>query len=248
MRTSVMEYLEDAMSRRKVHMTLLDPEKQSPADAGRIAAEAESAGSDALLVGGSTGVDFALVDETVREIKMKSRLPVILFPGSAKGLTPRADAIFFMSMLNSRRREFIIGQQVRGARVIQMMGVEPLPMAYLIVAPGMRVGEVGDADLIQRDDTTTAISYALAAQYLGMRLIYLEAGSGAPEHVPVAMVSAVRKETDIPLIVGGGIRHPDAARDILRAGADAIVTGTIVEKVDDVRSSLEGILASVRSV
>ena len=243
----VLESIEKTIKKRRMHFTLVDPDKQSSVEAGEIAAAVESVGSDAIMVGGSTGVDFSKVDQTVAEIKARCKLPVILFPGSAKGLTPKADAIFFMSMLNSRKREFLIGQQVRGARVVKMMRIEPIPMAYVVVAPGMRVGEIGDAQLVERDDFEGAISYALAAQYMGMRLLYLEAGSGAPEPVPAKLVSAVKKEAEIPLIVGGGIRTAEAARDILDAGANIVVTGTLVERTGDVARAVGEITKIVRS-
>lgn len=241
----VIDIIDKTLKKRRMHFTLIDPDKQSAVEAGEMAASVEKAGSDAIMVGGSTGVDFAKVDRTVAEIKSKCRLPVILFPGSAKGLTPKADAIFFMSMLNSRKREFLIGQQVMGSRVVKMMKIEPIPMAYVVVAPGMRVGEVGDAQLIERDDFESAISYALAAQYMGMRLFYLEAGSGAPEPVPPKIVSGVKKETEIPVIVGGGIRTPENAQGLLDAGANIIVTGTLVERADDVARAVGEITAVV---
>jgi len=244
---SLLEEIEKTLTKRRMHFTLIDPDKQSPSQAGEIAASVEKAGSDAIMVGGSTGVDFTSVDRTVSAIKSRCNLKVILFPGSAKGITPRADAIFFMSMLNSRKREFIIGQQVMASRIVKMMNLEPIPMAYVVVSPGMRVGEVGDAILLDRDDSEGAISYALAAQFMGMRLFYLEAGSGAPEHVPPKLVRAVKNEAQIPVIAGGGIRTPQDARTLLEAGADIIVTGTLVEKSDDVTLAISKITDVVRS-
>jgi len=243
----VLDMIErEVASGRRLHFTLLDPDKQSPEETGKLARAAQDAGSDAIMVGGSTGVDLKVTDRCVEGIKKASSLPVILFPGSAAGLTPRADAIFFMSMLNSTKREFLIGQQTLGAPHVKKMGIEPIPMAYLIVEPGMRAGEVGGAEVIKRDDPETAAKYALAAQYLGMRLVYLEAGSGAPQHVPSAIVKRVKEEISVPLIVGGGIRGVAAARDVLEAGADIVVTGTLVEQVGDVEAALKPIVAAAR--
>jgi phosphoglycerol geranylgeranyltransferase len=112
---------------------------------------------------------------------------------------------------------------------VKAWGLEAIPMAYLVVEPGMRAGEVGDAELISRKNPTVAVQYALAAQMLGMKLVYLEAGSGAPEPVPDRVIRAVRDAIDIPVVVGGGIRTPEAAQTVTRAGADIVVTGTIVE-------------------
>src|SRR3989449_8770970 len=108
-------------------------------------------------------------------------------------------------------------------------GVETIPRAYLVFEPGMRAGEIGDAELISRKSPTVAVQYALAAQMLGMKLVYLEAGSGSPEPVPAKVIQAVREAIDIPVVVGGGIRTPEAAKAVAAAGADVVVTGTIVE-------------------
>src|SRR5207247_1315127 len=113
--------------------------------------------------------------------------------------------------------------------IVRAWGLEAIPMAYLVVEPGMRAGEVGDAELISRKNPLVAVQYALAAQMLGMKLVYLEAGSGAPEPVPDRVIRAVRDAIDIPVVVGGGIRTPEAAQVVTRAGADIVVTGTIVE-------------------
>jgi len=145
-------------------------------------------------------------------------------------LSRYADAVYFMSMLNSQDVRMIVGEQRKAARRIKEWGLETIPMGYLIVEPGMRVGEVGHAKPIPRDDVEEAVRYALTAQFLGMQLVYLEAGSGAPEPVPPKMVAAVKAEVSIPVIVGGGIRTPEAARATARAGADIVVTGTVLEE------------------
>lgn len=118
-------------------------------------------------------------------------------------------------------------------------------MGYLVVAPGMRVGEVGSVDAVPRDDLAGATGYALAAELLGMRFVYLEAGSGAPSPVPEAMVRAVRDATQVPLIVGGGIRSGPEAKGLLAAGASILVTGTITEE-EGLGESFRGILEEVR--
>jgi len=223
---------ESILERRKkgpLHMTLLDPDKQAPAEAAALSFEAAAAGTDAIMIGGSTGVTQNKVDATVLAIKEAAKVPVILFPASAANLSPHADALYFMSLLNSRDPRLIIGEQRLAAPVVRAWGLETIPMAYLVIEPGMRAGEVGDAELISRKNPTVAVQYALAAQLLGMKLVYLEAGSGAPEPVPDRLIHAVREAIEIPLVVGGGIRTPGAAKAAIRAGADIVVTGTIVE-------------------
>jgi len=223
---------ESILERRKkgpLHMTLLDPDKQAPAEAAALSFEAAAAGTDAIMIGGSTGVTQNKVDATVLAIKEAAKVPVILFPASAANLSPHADALYFMSLLNSRDPRLIIGEQRLAAPVVRAWGLETIPMAYLVVEPGMRAGEVGDAELISRKNPTVAVQYALAAQLLGMKLVYLEAGSGAPEPVPDRLIRAVREAIEIPVVVGGGIRTPEAAKAAIHAGADIVVTGTIVE-------------------
>ena len=227
-------------------MTLLDPDKQSAEQAGQIAAEAAKSGTDAIMIGGSTGVTQAKVDATVLAIKAAADVPTILFPASAANLSRHADALYFMSLLNSRDPRLIVGEQRRAAPLVKKWGLETIPMAYLVVEPGMRAGEVGRADPIPRSRPEAAVEYALAAQMLGMKLVYLEAGSGAPEPVPVPMIRAVREALDIPLIVGGGIRTADAAGAVARAGADIVVTGTIVERAKG-GETLRRIIAAVKA-
>jgi len=229
-----------------VHLTLIDPEKQPPRDAGLIASAVKAAGTDGIMVGGSTRAGGRVLDETILAIKKAVRLPVILFPASEAGVSKHADAIFFMSLLNSKDPYYLTGAQRFGAPLVKRFGIEPIPMAYLLVEPGGAAGRVGKADLIPRSKPELAASYALAGQYLGMRFVYLEAGSGADQPVPVKMVKAVRKVTDVCLIVGGGIRTPKAAAERVRAGADVIVTGTLVER-EKAREKLSKLISAVKS-
>ena len=172
-------------------------------------------------------------------------VPVILFPAGAAHLSRHADAVFFMILLNSRSTRLIVGEQRKAVRAVRAWGLEPIPMGYLIVEPGMRAGEMGEADPIPRARPDEAVDWALTAEYLGMRLVYLEAGSGAPEPVPPAMVKAVKAAITVPLLAGGGIRTPAAARSMARAGADILVTGTIVERTKG-PAALKDIIAAVK--
>jgi len=183
-------------------------------------------------VGGSTGNDSGFVREFVSAVKDSFKGPVVMYPGDPKGLADNADAVLFMSLLNSRNPLWITRLQAQYSDAIRQSGVEYISMAYLIVEPGMKVGLVGEVDAIKRGDVKSAVGYALAAEMLGFSLVYLEAGSGADQHVSAEMVSAVRSKLNIPLIVGGGIRSPQAAKAVLQAGADIIVTGTLIE--DDI--------------
>lgn len=238
----VHDYLQRHLRWSSLHFTLIDPEKRTSEKAGLIAKAAQDAGSHAILVGGSTGVTPDSVNETVKAIKEQVSVPVILFPGGAEGISPHADAIFFMSMLNSQSPRYLIEEQVAASEKIHEMGIEVIPMGYIVVAPGGRVGEVGQAKLVPRDNPREALKYALAAQYLGMHYVYLEAGSGAKEPVPLPMIHEVSERLQIPLIVGGGIRDAKTAKGLLEAGADIIVTGNLLEGPVDVQKTLAEII------
>jgi phosphoglycerol geranylgeranyltransferase len=228
------------------HLTLIDPDSQSPGKAAAMARAAEQGGTDAIMVGGSVGAAGILLHETVREIRELTDLPVILFPSSVAGLCENADAVFFMSLLNSRSPAYIVENQALGAPIILRYGLEPIPMAYIIIEPGGTVGFVGDARLIPRRKPELAAAYALSAKFMGMRLVYLEAGSGADTPVPAGMVALVKKILgDVLLIVGGGIRSGSAAAELVAAGADLIVTGTGVEKSRDVTSFVSELTNSI---
>ena len=233
-------------SKKKLHFSLLDPDKQKPKVAGEIARAVEEAGSSAIMVGGSTLVSQKQVDETVRAIKNQTKLPVILFPSGAKFLSKYADAVFFMSLLNSRNLGYVIREHVKGAPFVKHSGIEPISMGYVIVEPGMTAGRIGEVDLVKKDDVETAVGYALASQYLGMDFFYLEAGSGSPTTVSNDMITAVKKNIDIPLIVGGGIRDAKTAREKAKAGADVVVTGTKLEEEKNLKKTLINIIESIK--
>ena len=243
--TGIGDYIVDLVGRKKIHFSLLDPDKQSPKVAGRIAEEVTSVGSSAIMVGGSTLSDPFQVDATVKAIKEHSDLPVVLFPSGARFLSKYADAVFFMSLLNSRNLDYVIREHVKGSLVIRKFGIEPISMGYVIVEPGMTAGRVGEADLVKQGDIETAVGYALASEYLGMRFFYLEAGSGATNPVSNEMISEVKKCVKGPLVVGGGIRDEQTTRDKVKAGADVIVTGTALEQDSKAYSTLKKIISII---
>jgi len=231
--TGVKQYLLDKMKKGTVHVTLLDPDKQSPAEAGKLALRMKEAGTDAFLIGGSTGVTTENLGATAKAVKQATGLPVIYFPSSPKALSDEVDCILFMSILNAGDPLYITRGQAMAATYIKHMGIETVSMAYVIVEPGMTVGKVTNASLVGHDDITAAVGYAVAAELLGMQIVYLEAGSGANLPISPEMIAAVRHSIDIPLIIGGGIRTPETAAAAHQAGANIIVTGTFVEKCND---------------
>lgn len=242
---NVEKYILKRLKKKRLHFSLFDPDpkKQSLKEIANRVRLLEDFGSAAIMVGGSTNVTQKTLDDCVKTIKGNSSLPVILFPNSAHtGISRYADAIFFMSLLNSRDPMWISGMQSMGAPIVKNLALETIPMAYLVIEPGMKVGKVGKADLIKQTEIDKARNYALAAQYLGFHFLYLEAGSGATKPVPTDMITAVKKEIKIPLIVGGGLRSPKVVYEKLKAGADIIVTGTVIEDdFENVRPIIETI-------
>ncbi|MCI4358332.1 MAG: geranylgeranylglyceryl/heptaprenylglyceryl phosphate synthase [Thermoplasmata archaeon] len=241
----VGEYLADRLRRGPLHFTLVDPDKSSGERASAIGRGAAELGSDAILLGGSTGISTQKMGAAAKALKSSGPLPVIIFPEGPVSLTGEADAILFMSLLNSRNLDLVIRLHAKSAPEVRRLGLEPISLGYLVVAPGMRVGEVGQVDVVPRDRPDTAVGYALAAQMLGMQMVYLEAGSGAPSPVPVGMVRAVRDVLNVPLIVGGGIRTGSEARALIDAGAQILVTGTITEE-EGLGEGFRAILTEVR--
>ena len=227
---NVYRTLVGATRRGKAHLTLIDPDEQEPEIAGEMASKVEEAGTDGIMIGGSTAHDQSVVERTVIEIKKRCTVPTILFPGGPRGLTGEADAIFYISLLNSKDPYFITGAHAESAHLIKDLGIEIIPVGYIVVEPGQTVGRMGRADLVPRTNAEKASSYAMVAEFFGMKFVYLEAGSGAFSHVPGGMISAVKSRLSIPLIVGGGIRTADDAREVLSSGADLIVQGTAVEE------------------
>ncbi len=243
----VMQYLLDRMSQGTLHVALLDPDKQPASEAGEIARRMKEAGSDAVFIGGSTGVTTENLSATAKAIREMSGLPTIHFPGSADALSTEVDALLFMSMMNSMKLEWVMGAQVYAAPIVKKMGIQTIPMGYVVVEPGMKVGEVGKANLVRRDDIAGAVAYALACEMYGMQMFYLEAGSGADRPVPPEMIRAVKDAISIPLIVGGGIRTPEAAEAARKAGADIIVTGTFIEQCRD-DGRLKAVVSAAKGV
>jgi phosphoglycerol geranylgeranyltransferase len=241
----VWDYFVDRLADGPMHLTLIDPDKSPGAAAARVARDAVDLGSDAVMLGGSTGISRARMSEAARAVKSSVSVPVIIFPEGPDSLTDSADAVYFMSLLNSRNLDLVIRAHARAAEPIRAMGLEAISLGYVVIAPGMRVGEVGEVDAVGREDLALAKGYALAAELLGMHLVYLEAGSGAPAPVPVPMVRAVRSVLSVPLIVGGGIRTREDAAALLDAGAQLLVTGTVAEE-KGVEDGLRSIVAEVK--
>jgi len=237
--------LERIESDGAIHITLVDPERVTPPQASRIASKARLGETAAIMIGGSTFVSAAHLDDVVRAVKRTVKIPIILFPNNVTGISRYADAIWFMSLLNSVDPYFLIGAQVLGAPMVKKYSLEPIPLGYIIVGEGGTAGVIGKAVPVPYNKPELAAVHALAGQYLGMRFIYLEAGSGAKNPVPPEMIRAVKHYTGVPLIVGGGIRSREQALTAASAGADIIVTGNVVEE-SGVRCKVSEIIEGIR--
>lgn len=209
---------------------LIDPEDFAANEAGKVAAASQAAGASLILVGGSTISDQKQLDLVVKQIKTRVTCPVILFPGNITGVSQYADGILFSSLLNSTNPYFIVGAQALGSLKVHESNLETIPMGYLVFGSSSTTSFVGQTNALPPDKPSLAVMYALAAQYLGMRSLYLEAGSGSVQTVPRDTIRAVRKHYQGLLIVGGGITSADKAREVSRAGADIIVVGNLLSR------------------
>ena len=239
--------LEELEKKKGLLFSLVDPlDYKTLDDAVKTAKNADEAEADVILIGGSTGVQGGLLDTVAKEVKKEVSKPVVLFPGNIGTLTKYADAVYFMSMLNSRNPYWISGAQMLAAPMLKQYDIEPLPVAYVVVEPGGTVGWVGDAKQIPRNRPKVAAAFAMAAQYMGFRFLLTDAGSN-PEtgHIPLDMVKAVSSSVTIPYIVGGGVKTPEEAKSVIKSGADIIQVGTAFEKEGSV-SKIKDMVKAVR--
>lgn len=223
---------------------LVDPvDYKTPDIAIETAKEADKGGADLILVGGSIGAQGELLDYVTKSIKKSVSVPVVLFPGNIATLTKYADAVYFMSLLNARTPYWITHAQMLSAPLVRQLKIEPLPVGYIVVAPGGTVGWVADVNLVPREKSKIAASLALAGEYLGNRLIITDVGSNpqAQGHgpVPVEMISAVKASITVPYIVAGGIRTADDLSKTIKAGADIVQIGTAIEQSATARKQAE---------
>ena len=221
---------------------LLDPEKFTDSSAldqwvrrltdKRLYREGVYMGPDYLFVGGSTG---SLTQTFVSQLKRWLPIPVVLFPGNTTQFAPNADALLFLSVLSSRHPDLLVGNHIAIARQVKASGIETIPMGYILIDGGCptSVAEATHSLPLAQDDVSAVVDTAVAAELLGKRLVYLEAGSGARIPVATEIIAAVRHELSIPLIVGGGIRTIRMMQDAYHAGADIVVIGNHFEQHPD---------------
>jgi len=226
------------------HLSLIDPENVTTASAAGTAAMAAKCKTAAIMVGGSTSMSTTHLDNVIKAIKKVVRIPVVLFPNNVTGISRYADAIWFMSLINSLDPYFLVGAQILSAPIVKKYKLEAIPLGYITIGEGGTASIIGRAAPIPFEKPELAVAHALAAQYLGMRFVYLEGGSGVSRPVPQEMIQIVKSQLSIPLIVGGGIKTGEQARKAVTSGADIVVTGNIIER-NNRQSMIEELIGNV---
>ena len=221
-------------SGRKKLVVLLDPDKVNLSDLPNFVATCETCQVGFFFVGGSL-ISKNQAEAIIRIIRKNSKIPVVIFPGSNLHIEPSADAILLLSLISGRNAEFLIGQHVVAAPMLKQSGLEILPTAYILVESGRQttVSYISNTMPIPADKPEIAACTAMAGEMLGLKLIYLDGGSGAINPVAPKMIAAVKAQVDLPIIVGGGINSASKARAALAAGADVIVVGNAFEKAPE---------------
>jgi len=216
---------------KKSFAVLIDPDKVNVATIEQLVSLALDASIDYFFVGGSLVISNNL-DECIRQIKVSCPIPVVIFPGSHSQISRYADALLYLSLISGRNPELLIGQHVISAPAVKQSGLEIMPTGYMVVDGGAptTVSYISNASPLPSDKSEIAMCTAMAGEMLGMKLIFMDAGSGAKNPVPTAMIEKVSSHIEAPLIVGGGIRTPEKAYANCRSGADIIVVGNAIEK------------------
>ena len=210
---------------------LIDPDKTDEKKCLALIAQSKQFPPDFFFVGSSLLLSYQNLHVLVNLLKEHTNIPVILFPGNYQHLSPKADAVLFLSLISGRNPDYLIGNHVLAAPLLQKSNIEIIPTGYLLIESGTQtsVSYISNTIPIPHQKHDIAMATALAGQYLGLQLIYLEAGSGAEKPVSATMIATVKQNITIPLLVGGGIRSEDSFRNALDAGADVIITGNILE-------------------
>jgi len=225
---------------------LVDPDKMAISDAEELVSLCVQSKVDYLFVGGSLVVSQEL-HELVTELKKLCDIPVVLFPGSPSQLTPAADALLYLSLISGRNPELLIGQHVISAPIVKKSGLEIISTGYMVIDGGAptTVSYISNAVPIPADKNEIAICTAMAGEMLGMKLIYMDAGSGAKRAISEEMIAAVARQIEVPLVVGGGITTPEKAYLNCKAGADLIVIGNAIEKDSSLIAEMSAAIHSV---
>jgi len=232
--TTFDKLLEVRKNRGAGYLVLIDPDKTDSARLPSFVRDATEAGVDGFLIGGSLLLSNE-IDKLIQLIKSNTSVPVVIFPGSLFQISPVADAILFLLLISGRNPDHLIGNQVTAAPIIKRIGLEAISTGYMLIEAGTTTSAefMSNTKPIPRNKPDIAVAHALAAEFIGLKMLYLDAGSGADFPVPDEMIQKIAKYSSLPMIIGGGIRNPEVAREKVKAGASFVVTGTIIEKNTD---------------
>lgn len=225
--------------KRKLLAVLVDPDKCTTQLLNIICDKRNKEILDFIFVGGS--LVSKNINDTIIELKKRTEKPIVLFPGNSNQLSDKADALLMLSLISGRNPEYLIGQHVNAAPIIARSKIEVIPTGYILIDGGVStsVEYMSNTRPIPRDKIDIAIATSLAGQYLGLKMLYLEAGSGAQNPVPIEMIKAVKENVNIPIIVGGGLRTKESIEKAYQAGADIVVVGTAIENNPDLLTMLK---------
>jgi len=216
---------------KKAFAVLIDPDKVNDDSFSHLISLSKEQAVDFFFVGGSL-ITSSIMEKVITDIKANCDIPVVLFPGNSLHLNNKVDGVLFLSLISGRNPDYLIGQQVISAPILKRSGIEVLPTGYMIIDSGRQttVSYISNTTPIPHDKPSIAACTAMAGEMLGLKLIYMDAGSGAYNAVSPEMIAAVQQSVDVPIIVGGGINTAKKAHDALRAGADIIVVGNAIEE------------------
>lgn len=219
---------------RKLLAVLLDPDKIQPEDVGQLASKINASPATHIFVGGSL-VEANTIDELIVRLKQNTYLPVVLFPGNPSQISKEADGILFLTLLSGRNPDYLIEHQVNAVPMLKKTTLEVISTGYILIESGTQtaVERVSQTEPLARNNSDYVLQTALAGEFIGNKLIYLEAGSGAQLTVPLEMITKVSRSIKVPVIVGGGIRSKKAIDEAYQAGADVVVIGTAFENDSD---------------
>ena len=237
----ILESFIQIRRQKKAFAWLLDPDKCGPPVLNEVVSTAEKYAIDFFFVGGS--LLFNSADQLITQLKAMTAIPVVIFPGSALQVYPQADALLLLSLISGRNPDYLIGHHVTAAPFIRSCGLEAIPTGYMLIDGGnlTAVQYISNTIPIPADKPDLALATAMAGELLGLKVIYLDAGSGAANPVPASIVRAISTSIQLPLVVGGGIRTERQANDIYEAGADVLVVGNAAENKIEVLSGLIGV-------
>jgi putative glycerol-1-phosphate prenyltransferase/phosphoglycerol geranylgeranyltransferase len=231
----IEENLTAKIKEHALFAVLLDPDSSETDAFCEVGKAAFEAGADLILVGGSL-IGNANLPKKVAELKSLVKIPIVLFPGGASQVVPGFDAMLFTSLVSGRNPQYLIEEQLKGGLIVKALGIEAFPTAYMLInsGPATAVEYISNTKPIPENKPKLTMAHAIAAELMGMRWTYLEAGSGAEKPVPLEHIILTRKATNLNIIAGGGIITPQDAAARVQAGANVVVTGTIWEKNLDI--------------